>query len=145
GEVQYIATATRPDIQYAVNRLASYTANPSLQHSTALKRILRYLSGTRSHGIVYTAVPQDSDFYGYSDAAFMNAEDRKSTTGYVFLAGNGAITWCSKRQSLQAQSSTEAEYVALSEAAREASWLRNLYSELGLLNHKKPMLIRGDN
>jgi len=145
GEVQYIANATRPDIQYAVNRLASYTANPSLSHSMALKRILRYLSGTRSHGIRYTALPQDSDFFGYSDAAFMNAEDSKSTSGYVFLAGNGAITWCSKRQTIQAQSSTEAEYVALSETAREACWLRNLYSELGLLQEKNPTLIRGDN
>jgi len=117
GEVQYIATTMHPDIQYAANRLASYTANPSLQHSIALKCILQYLSGTRSHGIIYTALPQDSDFYGFSDAAFMNAEDCKSTSGYVFLAGNGAITWCSKRQTLQAQSSTKAEYVTLLEAA----------------------------
>jgi len=91
------------------------------------------------------ALPQDSDFYGFSDAAFMNAEDCKSTLGYVFLAGNGAITWCSKRQTLQAQSSTKAEYVALLGAVQEASWLRNLYSELGLLNEDKPMLIQGDN
>jgi len=145
GEVQYIANAMCPDIQYTVNRLASYTANPSLLHSMALKRILRYLSGTQSHGIHYTAHPQDSDFFRYSDAAFINAEDSKSTSGYVFLAGNGAITWCSKRQTIQAQSSMEAEYVALLEAAREACWLQNLYSELGLLQEKNPTLIQGNN
>jgi len=71
----------------------------------------------------------------------MNVEDSKSTLGYVFLAGNGAITWCSKRQTIQAQSSMEAEYVALSEAAREACWLQNLYLELGLLQEKNPTLI----
>jgi hypothetical protein len=66
-------------------------------------------------------------------------------SGYVFLAGNGAITWSSRKQISVALSSTEAEYVALSEAAREACWLRNLYSELGLLQVGIPMLIRGNN
>ena len=145
GELQYIANATRPDIQYAVNRLASYTANPSLQHTTAIKRILRYLSGTRSHGIVYRSTPNQPDFYGYADAAYMNGDELRSTTGYVFMAGDGAISWCSKRQISRALSSTAAEYVALSEASREACWLRNLYSEMGLLNERIPTMIRGDN
>ena len=93
GELQYIAIATRLDISYAVNRLASYTANPSLQHHTALKRILQYLSGTRSYGITYRAVNDWPDFFhGYADAAYANADDYKSTSGYVFLAGEGAIT-----------------------------------------------------
>jgi hypothetical protein len=145
GELQYIANATRPDIAYAVNRLASYTANPSLQHTTALKRILRYLSGTRTYGITYHRVPEYSNlFYGFADAAYANADDYKSTSGYVFIAGGGAITWRSKKQTTIALSSTEAEYVALSEAAREAFWLRNLYSELGF-DQKEPTLIRGDN
>jgi hypothetical protein len=57
GELQYLATATRPDITFAVNRLASYTANSSLQHQTTLKQILRYLSGTRTHSITYKHIP----------------------------------------------------------------------------------------
>ena len=152
GELQFLANATRPDLAYAVNRLAAYTANPSLQHTSALKRILRYLSGTRTHGIVYKALPlQPSFFHGYADAAYhtayANADERKSTTGYVFIAGEGAITWSSKKQVSTALSSTEAEYVALSEASREACWLRNLYTELpvGLLQEDMPTLIRGDN
>ena len=128
-----------------MNRLASYTANPSLQHTTALKRILRYLSGTRSYGIRYNALPQQPDFFhGFADAAYANAE-KYSTSGYVFIAGNGAITWSSRRQSISALSSTEAEYVAISEAAREACWLRNVYTELGLLQEDVPTLIKGDN
>ena len=58
GELQYVANATRPDITYAVNRLASYTANPSLQHQTALKRILRYLSGTSDYCITYKVLSE---------------------------------------------------------------------------------------
>jgi hypothetical protein len=146
GELQYVANATRPDITYAVNRLASYTANPSLQHTTALKRILRYLSGTRDYRITYKALPARPDFFhGYADAAYANSDDNKSTTGYVFLAGGGAITWCSKKQITTALSSTEAEYVALSEAGREACWLKNLYTELGVLKEDVPTTIYGDN
>jgi hypothetical protein len=149
GELQFLANATRPDIAYAVNRLASYTANPSLQHSTALKRILRYLAGTRDYGITYRKPTEDSPispnaFYGFADAAYANTDDYKSTSGYVFLASGGAVSWRLKKQTTIALSSTEAEYVALSEAGREASWLRSLHDELGD-KQNKPTLIKGDN
>ena len=98
------------------------------------------------HGILYRALPQEpSFFFGYTDALYGNTEGRKSITGYIFLAGNGAISWCSRKQISVALSLTEAEYVALSEVAREACWLRSLYSELGLLREKVPTLIQGDN
>ena len=146
GELQYIAITTCLDISYAVNRLASYTANPSLQHHTALKQILQYLSGTRSYGITYRAVDDRPDFFpGYADVAYANADDYKSTSGYVFLVGKGAITWSSKKQISTASSSTHAEYVTLSEASCEVCWLRNLYSELRLLREEVPMTIYGDN
>ena len=148
GELQYLANATRPDIVHAVSRLASYTANPSLQHASALKRILRYLSGTRTHGITYSALPIKNKginlFQGYADAAYGNTDDRKLTSGYVFLAAGGAITWMSKKQQTVALSSTEAEYVAMSDASREALWLRSLYGELSL-PQAKPSVIKGDN
>jgi hypothetical protein len=134
GCLQFISNSTRPDISYAVNRLAAYTANPGLQHHGALKRILRYLAGTKTLGITYRksqdVTDADNLFHGYADAAYANADDLKSTTGYVFLAGGGAITWKSKKQTVVTLSSTEAEYIALSEAGREATWLRNLYEEL---------------
>ena len=145
GELQYITNATCPDIQYAVNRLASYTANPLLQYTTAIKHILRYLSGMQSHGIVYRSTPNQPDFYGYADAAYMNGNKLRSTTGYIFMAGDGTISWCSKRQISRALSSAAAEYVALSEASCKACWLRNLYLEMGLLNEHIPTMICGDN
>src|ERR1700741_4708329 len=71
-------------------------------------------------------------------------EDYKSTSGYVFMCAGGAITWRSSKQEVTAASTTEAEYIALYEGAKEASWLRSLYAELG---HKQyaPTLIFCDN
>ena len=150
GELQFLTNATRPDIAYAVNKLSAYTANPSLQHMGAVKRILRYLKGTKNLAIKYSANPQDklheksNIFYGYADAAYANTDDYKSTSGYVFIVGGGAITWRSKKQTTIALSSTEAEYIALSEAGREACWLRSLYQELGF-TQESPNIIKGDN
>jgi hypothetical protein len=132
---------------YAVNKLASYTANLSLQHSIALKRILRYLAGTKNFGIIYSKNASDTNgniFYGFADAAYANNEDNKSTSGYIFLAAGGAITWKSKKQTRIALSSTEAGYVALSEAGREVCWLKNLFLELRY-SQNSPILIKGDN
>ena len=130
-----------------MNRLAAYTANPSLQHVTALKRILRYLAETKNLGITYSKTADNPDkniFHGFANAAFANHDDHKSTSGYVFLAAGGAITWKSKKQTTIALSSTQAEYVALSEAAREVCWLRSLFDELGY-PQEHPTLIKGDN
>lgn len=69
-------------------------------------------------------------FHGYAEAAYNNTDDKKSTSGYVFLMGGGAVTWRSKKQTTIAPSSTEAEYVALCEAGHKACWLRNLLEEL---------------
>ena len=74
----------------------------------------------------------------------MSTEDLKSTTGYVFLAAGGAITWKLKKQTIITLSSTEAEYVALSEAGHKAIWLCNLYGELGFIQ-QTPTIIKGDN
>ena len=145
GELQFIANATRPDIAYAISRLSAFTANPTMQHVTALKRVLRYLSGTRSYGITYSDVlDHPNHFFGYADASFANMDDYKSITGYVFKMAGSAITWYSRKQSVTAMSTMEAEYIALSEAAREARWLRNLFSELGFAQ-KLPTKIWGDN
>jgi hypothetical protein len=76
--------------------------------------------------------------------AYANSDGCKSTTGYVYLVRGGAITWMSKKQSVVAMSSTDAEYVPLSEAGCEACWLRSLYHELGY-DRAKPMLIQCNN
>ena len=83
-------------------------------------------------------------FHGYSDASFASEEDGKSISGNIFMSGGGPIIWGSRKQRMVVLSTTEAEYVALTEAMREAAWLRNLYKELGY-EQTEPMLIRGDN
>ena len=97
GELQFLANATQSDIMYAVNQLASYTANLSIQHTTILKRVLRYLSGTRTYEITYSSSPQYPALLGYADAAYVNVDDLKSTSRYVFLVRRGAITQRSKK------------------------------------------------
>ena len=98
------------------------------------------------HGIVYKALHQEpSFFFEYTDASYGNADNCRSISRYVFLARDGAITWCLRKQTTIVLSLTEAEYMALSEAAREACWLRSLYSKLGLLQEEVPTLIWGDN
>ena len=113
GCLQFISNSTWPDISYAVNKLAAYTANLGLQHHGAIKRILRYLAGMKTLGITGGNTPDETDndnlFYGYADATFANADDHKSTTGYVFLRSEGAITWKSKKQTVITLSSMEAE------------------------------------
>ena len=133
GELQYLANATRLDIAFAVNRLVSYTANPSTQHYSIIKRILCYLARTKDYGITYRKSYNSAHhLIAYADAAHGNADEKKSTTGIVCIAAGGAILWKSKRQTLTALSSTEAEYIALAHTGTEICWFRNLYSKLGL-------------
>ena len=148
-ELQYLANCKRPNILFAVNQLAAYTANPSIQHVMMLKWILQYSAGTKNLSITYSKTSKNPNnnsniTHGFADAAFVNHNDHKSTSGYVFLAAGGAITLKSKKQTTIALSSTEVEYVALSEARHKACWLWNLFEELGY-PQEYPTLIKGDN
>ncbi|KAF8731509.1 hypothetical protein AX14_004758 [Amanita brunnescens Koide BX004] len=145
SSLMFIAVATRPDIAYAVNRLAMYTANPDLHHWTATKHILRYLSGTHSQGITYLAENNAKrKLTRYSDVSLASLNNMTSVSGYVFLAAGGAITWRSKKQTAVLLSSTEAKYMCLADATREATWLRNLYNELGF-PIEGPTTVYGNN
>ena len=122
-----------------------YTANPDLHHWTTAKRVLQYLSGMQSEGITYLAEGDtEVKITGYSDASLASLDDMTSVSGYVFLVAGGAITWRSKKQTAISLLSTEAEYISLADAARKATWLRNLYNELGF-EITEPTLIYGDN
>jgi len=147
GSLMYLAIATRPDITYAVFRLGSYMANPAMSHWAAAKRVLRYLSGTQSYGITYQAEevkPGKNQFLGYSDASYANNDDATSISGYIFTMGGGAITWGLRKQTSVSLSSTESEYIALADAAREVMWLWNLLDGLGY-KQCAPTKLYGDN
>jgi hypothetical protein len=133
GSLQYLATMIRPDIACTINRLGAYTANPSMAHYMAAKQLLRYVAGTKDYGITYTNKPYESQgknlAFEYSDAGFANTNDHKSISGYVFLSHGGAIMWGSKKQAMITLSSTKAEYVALSEASREATLIQSILGQ----------------
>jgi hypothetical protein len=141
GGLLYLSKCTRPDITYAVNQVARKMENPTEGDWKNVKRIFRYLSGTKDLGLTYTK--DDEKIVGYSDASYASMPDRKSTSGYLFIMNNGAITWRSKRQPVVATSSMEAEYIALASAAKEALWIRKIAMELHQQEEK--MVIMEDN
>lgn len=120
---------TRPDITYAVSNVAKFCSKPTKEHLTAVKRIIRYLKGSMNYGLLYKSL--STGMIGYSDSDIVgDQDDHKPTSGYIFQFGNTGISWKSKKQSNTALSTAEAEYIALSQAAQEALWLRQLFSDL---------------
>ena len=109
-----------------------------------MKHILRYLKGTIQHGITYTK-QSSGECVAYSDAEWgRDLDDRKSTSGYLFVINGGPVSWKSKKQSSVALSTAEAEYMALASSAQEAVWMRQLSSEIGI-EYTKPVIIYEDN
>ncbi|KAG2017226.1 hypothetical protein CC2G_015300 [Coprinopsis cinerea AmutBmut pab1-1] len=133
GSLMYLALGTRPEICYAVNRLAQYTSRPRAVHFTALKRIFRYLKGTKHFALTFGGLDDEEmteDLHIYTDADWANGPDRKSISGYVITLAGGAIAWSSKKQNTVALSTAEAEYVATTHAAKQVLWHRHLLEEL---------------
>ena len=134
GALLYLANCTRPDIAQAVSSCARFAGNPGPVHWKALKHVLRYLKGTQGLGIVFgkrfaEGIPHN-DVHGYVDGDWGgDPDDRRSTTGFVYMSFGGPICWRSKKQASTALSSCESEYMAASEAAKEAIWLTRLYQE----------------
>ena len=142
GALQYLSVATRPDITYAVSILARFSQNPGLTHWNALKRVYVYLKSTRDLWLTFGG--EEVELQDYSDAHGMSQEDRHAISRYVFMLHGGAVSWSSKRQDTISLSTTEAEYIALTHAAKEAIWFKNLLSELfGSINH--PITLHSDN
>ena len=132
GSLNHPAQWSRPDIVNAISKLSQYLHDPSVSHLTAAKHLLRYFKSTIHFRQVYSA-SQSLNLVGYADADHANDEDdRKSFSGYCFFLDDksAAITYSSKKQSLVAQSTMESETVALSHAAKEALWLRQLCHDL---------------
>jgi hypothetical protein len=135
GSLMYAALGTRPDIAYAVAALSRYNSRPLAVHLTAAKRVLRYLKATKAAKLCYTGGAGSSgtsaELHGYTDADWAgDSADRKSQGGFVFAMGGAAISWQSRKQSLIALSTLEAEYVACSDAVREAKWLSQLVADI---------------
>jgi hypothetical protein len=131
GCLMYAMVCTKLDLAHAVSVVSKYMANPGKQHWDAVKWIFRYLKGTTDYDITFVRQKSDLSVVGYVDADYAgDLDDRRSTTGYVFILAGGPICWKSMIQSTVAMSTTEAEYMAAAEAAKEALWLTGLVKEL---------------
>lgn len=129
GVLMFLSSVSRPDISYSLNIVSRYLNNPSKDHVNAVKRIIRYLLKTKDICIIYNCY---SELIGYSDSDFASDVDsRTSNTGYIFMMNGGPVTWASRKQNTVALSTTESEYMAASEAAKEILWLRQLLIDIG--------------
>ncbi|GMI99343.1 cysteine-rich RLK (RECEPTOR-like protein kinase) 8 [Hibiscus trionum] len=143
GSLFYL-TITRPDIAFSVGVISQFMEQPCEGHLIAAKRILRYIKGTLSYGLMYEQAKTFS-LSGFVDADWAgDVNDRRSTTGFCFTTGSAAISWCSKKQTTVALSSCEAEYVAATMATQECLWLRRLIQEIVTI-FKHPIPIYCDN
>ena len=161
GSMLYAATTTRPDIAFAVSRLARFNHDPSQEHHRAADRVIQYLYGTRNRAICYGGVDSGTSdmrddgggrdgnearsFICASDASFAdNTADRKSSQGYIMTLFGGPIAWRANKQDTVTTSSTEAELLALSQTAKEAIFVSRLFKAM-TLKLNEPLIIDCDN
>ena len=135
GSIMYAMLGTRPDLAYTISALSRFNSGPITGHHSAAKRALRYLQQTKRFGILYGSSQGTSRGFPepvcYTDSDWAgDRQDRRSTGGYVFTLCGGVVSWKTRKQEAVALSTTEAEYMALSDAVKEAIWLQRLLKEL---------------
>jgi hypothetical protein len=146
GSIIYAMICTHPDILYAHSVTSRYQSHPGESHWTAVKNVFKYLRRTKGMFLAYGG-EEELVVTGYTDASFQtDQDDSKSQSRYVFMINGGAVSWkCSKKETV-ADSTTEAEYIAASEAAMEGFWIRKFLSELGVfLSVSSPLDLYCDN
>ncbi|KAJ9542704.1 hypothetical protein OSB04_029210 [Centaurea solstitialis] len=147
GSIMYTMLCTRPDVAYSVSVTSRYQQNPGEPHWVAVKNIVKYLRRIKDMFLVFGGSKDEISVTGYSDASFQtDRDDFRSQSGYVFTLNGGAISWKSSMQNTIADSTTEAEYIAASDATKEAVWLRNFLSDLRVVaSISRPIDIFCDN
>ena len=130
--LMYLAIATQPNIAYLVNKLTQYISAPKTKHWTAIKRIIRYLKGTRQFKLTYGGSPEllHDKINIYCDADWASDSDQKSISSYVIIIAGGAIAWSSKKQNTVAPSTPKAKYIAATHVAKQVLWHQSLLTKL---------------
>ncbi|GJS49538.1 zinc finger, CCHC-type containing protein [Tanacetum coccineum] len=127
---QILTTYKTRSYVLAVGLLSRFMQDPKEIHLKAVKQVIRYIKGTKEHGIIYKK-EGGCKITGYSDSSYgINIDQGKGTTGIVFYFGESPITWCTQKQQTVALSSCESEFMAATAAAYQALWLKRLLSEL---------------
>lgn len=134
GGLMYAVMGSRPDLAAGVGILSRYQKNGNIKLYNALKQVLRYVKYSLNLKLVFRRVKKTQEIIeGFTDADFAGDKlDRKSTTGYLFKIFGGLVSWSSKKQSRVADSSCEAEFVALHAGSQEACWFRYLMQDMGI-------------
>jgi hypothetical protein len=148
GSLMYASLGTRPDISFTVQHLSQFVNCFTSEHWMAIKHVFRYLKGTKSDGITYMRSDKiniEINMEIFVDTDFANRADALSIGGYVLLINGSCIAWSSKKQRTVALSTTKAEYIALTEAAKEVVWLHKLLTDLGFDITDDPTSIKSDN
>ena len=156
GSLIYLMLGTRPDLAFSINKLAQYSANPTHRHWKGIKRILRFVKATINAKLILGHRQLDTGLaspkintlvVGYFDAAYMdNTYDRHSSMGYMFFVAGSPVSWMSKKQRVVTLSTTEAEYIAGTEAAKEAVWIQAFLQAIDVpKDHILPVHLYGDN
>lgn len=145
GALLYLSIISRPDITYQINKLSQFNNCYNNSHWVAIKRVFRYLKGTINQGIVYAVDINNFQPIGYCDSDYAgDLNSRKSTSGHTVTIDKSPISWASRVQKSVALSTTEAEYYAIADCAKDIIWYQQLFEDLSLpLN--KPTLIFSDN
>ncbi|GMF55954.1 unnamed protein product [Phytophthora fragariaefolia] len=132
GSLMYLACGTRPDISVAIAKLSRFLENPGEKHWDAGIKVVRYLLKTKDVGIVYDG-SLGTELEAYSDADWAgNRDDRRSVSGMMLMMCGAPVVWRSTFQKTVALSSTEAEYMALSDCVKECIWMRRLLKDIGV-------------
>ncbi|XP_048604819.1 secreted RxLR effector protein 161-like [Brassica napus] len=129
--IMYAMVGSRPDLAYAVGLVSRYMGRPGKEHWSAVKWIMRYIRGAAGYGLTFTKC---SDFLvrGFCDSDYaVDQDNSRSISGFVFSVGGNTVSWRSCLQRVVALSTTEAEYISLSEASREAVWFKGICEDLG--------------
>ena len=131
GSLNHLAVFSRPDISFAVSKLAQFNANPTMTHWKAGLHVLRYLKFTRNYCITYKRSSISTRVFGYADADYgSDPNDRISYISYIFICNGRPISWTSHKQSMIAHSTMEMKYMALSDASRQALAMKQFGQEL---------------
>jgi len=144
GSILWPVMVSRPDAAFAVSTLSQYIQNPGPAHWEGVKRVISYLLTTKNHWLTWGG-RGNIIVEVYSDTDWAGQVNRHSVSGYSFHMGQGAVTWSSKKQHIIALSSTEAEYIAQTHAAKEALWIRTFIGEFRDGFESLPIPINCDN
>jgi hypothetical protein len=145
GQLQYLASWTRPDLAFATSILGSFNHCHGDEHWKLVKNVLRYLKGTQTHGLLFPSSPNSTNIlYGYSDADWGGDSDSFSRSGRVIMSFDSAVHWKSCKQTVVAKSTTVSEFISASDAAIDLLGIKRLLEELEMAP-LDPIILHEDN